>query len=68
MLCNCPSIQSRDLTPADSDTEFLTIAKDLPRYGKHLFVAKVTIFKLFFCSALTGCASGWDLVVVVGLG
>lgn len=35
-------IKCRDLTPAESDVEFLMIAKDLPRYGKHLFVAKVS--------------------------
>ncbi len=28
-------------TPAQTDAEFLSIAKDLPRYGEHLFLAKV---------------------------
>ena len=35
-------ITCRELTPAECDNEFLMIAKDLPRYGKHLFKAKVT--------------------------
>lgn len=32
--------EKRELTPAECDNEFLMIAKDLPRYGKHLFNAK----------------------------
>ena len=35
-------LHHRELTPAESDMEFLTIAKDLPRFGKHLFQATVS--------------------------
>lgn len=29
-------------TPAQADAEFLSIAKDLSRYGEHLFLARVS--------------------------
>ena len=29
-------------TPAQAESEFLQVAKDLPRYGMHLFAAQVS--------------------------
>ena len=46
----CLTVSCRELTPAESDMEFLMIAKDLPRYGRHLFLAKVTDCPCEFCS------------------
>ena len=46
-------MKHRGLSPADSDMEFLLIAKDLPRYGKHLFQATVSsIGMLLLCLCL----------------
>ena len=42
VMCCVAGTPCRELTPAECDNEFLMIAKDLPRYGKHLFKAKVT--------------------------
>lgn len=39
-------------TPAQADAEFLSIAKDLSRYGEHLFLAKVSQLSLL-CPALS---------------
>ena len=45
-------LHHRELTPAESDMKFLTIAKDLPRFGKHLFQATVSgISPAPYCSA-----------------
>ncbi len=30
-------------TPAQAESEFLALAKDLPRYGQHLFLATVCV-------------------------
>ena len=46
----CLTASCRELTPAESDMEFLMIAKDLPRYGRHLFLAKVTGCPRALCS------------------
>ncbi len=45
-------------TPAQAESEFLALAKDLPRYGQHLFLA--TVRPLSYTALFNSCSNCVD--------